>query len=117
MGFITNRFLVGVRERHKPHKLVEVKVYGEIDVRGDNIGFNIKARRSDKDYQEMFLTQDELDELLPAMINVREEQSTRLKIALDILADLTDAELLQFVTRLLSERAKSVESQAADTQP
>jgi len=53
----------------------------------------------------MFLTQDEVDELLPAIIEAG-EQSARLKIALSILAGLTDEELSQFMKRLPSERSQ-----------
>jgi hypothetical protein len=88
----------GVPERNRGHHPVEGKVssshwrdeWAELN----NVVFRIKVERSDWYYQVVYLTQDEVD-----------------KIALDMLANRTDAELLQFLTRLLSERAETTVSE------
>ena len=99
MGFITNQWLEGLPERNKGHFPVE----GEVSVRAsggewselNNVVSRIIVERSDGEFQAVYLTQDEVD-----------------KIALDMLANRTDAELLQFLTRLLSERAETTVSEA-----
>jgi hypothetical protein len=99
MGFITNDWLKGAPERNRGHFPVEGEVSGgpwcDAWAEQYNAVFRIKVERSDGDYQAVYLTQDEVD-----------------KIALDMLVNLTDAELLQFMTRLLSERAETTVSEA-----
>jgi hypothetical protein len=109
MGFVTTRWLKGDPERNRDHHPVEGEVsdgpWHDYWARLNNVVFRIKVKRSDGDYQVMYFNQGEVD-----------------KIALDMLAKRTDAELLQFLTRLLSERAKttvsgSAEAKAANIQP
>jgi hypothetical protein len=93
MGFITSQWLKGEPERNRSHFPVEGEVSSRPSVDDwselNKVVFQIKVERSDGDFQAVYLTQDEVD-----------------KIALDMLANHTDAGLLQFLTRLLSEREK-----------
>lgn len=124
MGFITKQWLEGESLRYRHYEPVKVKMSGESTPSINespfgrrngfaNVAFRIRATRIPQgyqesgDYQELFFAKDEIDDLLPAMIEVG-EQSARLKIALSILADLTDEELSQFMTRL-RELKQSVE--------
>jgi len=106
MGFITNQWLKGHVERDRSHFPVRCEISGKAsfgDWTSDNVVFDIQAQRPDGDVQLMYLTQDEVDELLPAMMEVG-NQSIRLKFAHEALAKLDDAELLRFLAILLSER-------------
>lgn len=105
MGFITNQWLKGEPERDRSYSPVEGKVSGHsLPWKNHDVVFDIRIERPDGARQIMHLTQGEIDKLLPSVMECG-EQSIRLEAALDILADLTDTELLQFLTRLLSKRA------------
>src|SRR5262249_118957 len=105
MGFITTRWLKGDPERNRRH----YPVIGEVSGRPlrtswsklKKVVFRVNVERPDGDYKSVYLTQDEVGELLPEMVKMG-KQSTRINVALAILTRLPDAELLQFLTRLLS---------------
>jgi hypothetical protein len=106
MGFITKQFLEGEAVRNRKYEPAKVKISGESHPSADdsefgmrngfvNVAFYIRAAThpsgwaENGDYQEMFLTKEEVDKLLPEMVEVG-EKSTRLKIALAVLSGLTD---------------------------
>jgi hypothetical protein len=117
MGFISTRWLKGDPERNRRHYPVKGEVSGRPSrtdwSKRNNVVFRINVERPDGDYKSVYLTQDEVGELLPEMVKVG-EQSTRINVALAILTRLPNAELLQFLTRLLSEREKGGERDDRD---
>ena len=112
MGFVTNQWLKDSLWNERSHRPVEGEVEGRPS-RNDwsqrnDVFFRITVNRPDEHYQTVYLTQDEVGELLSQMIKVA-EQPARNNVALAILKRLPDAELLQFIAKLLSEREKGGE--------
>jgi hypothetical protein len=117
MGYMTKQWLEGRPQRDRDYSPVEVDIYGSPS-RGDwsernDVFFRIEVFRDDGNYQVVFFTQDEVGKIFSKMVKVA-EQSTRINVALAILTRLPDAELLQFMTKLLSEREKGGERDDGD---
>lgn len=112
MGFITKSWLTGDMMAARDYSPMEVEVFGSTSgsdwSKANDVCFSIEVFRDNGKYRAVYLTQDEVGKILHEMIKVG-EPSTRTNVALAILKRLPDAELLQFLTRLLSEREKGGE--------
>ncbi len=112
MGFITNQWLKGYPERNRSFSPVDGAVTGSASddswSKARNVVLEIKVRRSGGNYQLVFLTQEEINKLLPIVMPAG-DQSVRIQVALSVLSGLSDAELLKAMGSLLAKRAKAGE--------
>lgn len=144
MGYITNQWLKGDAERRKGWRPIQVDMHSESRRDEEDSWYNehdvvveIKATRSEADYQVVLFTEQDLagilnrlvraasmetrdnifEELLEwadndqlAKLLVRHKSDRHLKgIAKNILSQLNDAEFLEFLSDFLAERAKKQE--------
>ncbi len=109
MGFMTNQWLKGTAERYRGYYPVEISMQAdEIDPSDDwtkrnEVSAKIVVRQPDGDYQEIFFTKEDLNELLTDLARAAGLRA-RKGIAFDTLLGLDDADLLKFLAELFSGR-------------
>lgn len=109
MGYITIQWLKGegVRQRNRSHEPIDVAIAGEITTnqwsKEHSIIAEISARRSSGDYQDLLLTQQEVDQVVTRLATLSTPEN-RLRIAASALSGLNDSELLGFLSDLLHRR-------------
>lgn len=111
MAFITNQWLLGdaIRgRRYSPHKVaIEVtEAYGEWSSTHQVVA-DLKLSKENRDYHSVSLTQNDLTSILPKLASVSDD-STKIKIAVNILMKLSDEAFNQLVVKTLSAREQLV---------
>lgn len=108
MGFITNQWLKGDPERSRKHSPIKISFeLGSIYdawCRRKEVNGAILAMREDGDYQSLYFTELELNQLMPTLARGA-DINTRQEIAFDTLLCLSDTDLLNFFADVLSRRA------------
>ena len=111
MGFITNQWLKGVRERVRDHWPVKVVITSSSpDDWGRDLGIVLQidaTKERSYDYQQLHLTKGEVEELVGITAKTCSIE-TQLRIAADALNGLNDAQLVAFLSHVFRTRtAKS----------
>lgn len=107
MGFITNQWLKGNPERNRAF----APVAGDITAAPSRDGWSkdrdvvvdITVRRPDGNFQQVLLTSQEVDSLMPTMIETGGAQ-VRLQMAVSTFAKLPDGELLDALSKIFTNR-------------
>lgn len=110
MGYITNQWLKRDSQRHGEHTPVKVKLtcesrselYAIPDERTGS--YSIRGTRADGNYQSIYFTKSELNEILPSFAHGA-DLGTLQDLALTTLLRLDGRKLLTFLGLLLSKRA------------
>ena len=107
MGYITNQWLKGVRQRRRGYGPVKVVVKGSLASddwdKEHQMVAEISARRPSGNYQSMLVTQEELNQLV-ARVAGGCTMEIRLKLAASALDQLDDQSFILFLSNLLRDR-------------
>jgi len=107
MGFITNQWLKGVRERVREHWPVEVIIISSPpDDWGRDRGIVLLIDATNErshDYQQLHLTKGEVEELVGITAKTCSIEM-QLRIAADVLNGLNDAQLVAFLSSVFRTR-------------
>lgn len=107
MAFITNQWLLGdaIRGRsYSPQKVtIEVSDVNSEWSRAHQVVVDLKLSKQNRDYHSVSLTQYDLVSMLPILIS-KSATSTKSKIAVDILMQLSDEAFNDLVVQTVSAR-------------
>jgi DNA-directed RNA polymerase alpha subunit len=111
MGFMSNQFLTGLAERNRKHTPSSVVVSADVPHDDWSVRHGIKMeiradRPRDFDYQELSLTQEEVD-LLARSLAANATPASQRTIILSAFHSLEAADLLDIMTDLLSRRRQA----------
>jgi hypothetical protein len=108
MGFITNQWLKGfLRNRtfHPVSGAVSAKAASDSWAKRNGVLLEIRLKKSDGSFQELYLTRDELNKILPTVVELGDVEP-RTEAAVASLNSLDDAELLEALKSVLSKRKR-----------
>ena len=110
MAYITNQWLKGTIERSRGHHPLEVsfeasQANGKWDAE-HMVVVDLCMTQNNGDYQSIYLTQNDLAYSLPFLVSLANE-TTKREIAIRVIRSLEDTPLLQLLSELFVERAKS----------
>ncbi len=110
MGFVSNQWLNrgwGLRNRgYRPVRVtIECEVTDDSWSRRNDVKVQITAGKSDGEFQTLFLSQAEADEVAATVVSCM-SQREREKLLNRFLQDLSDAKLLKTLARDLKNRVR-----------
>ncbi len=109
MALITNQWLKGEKNCYS---YSPIKVSTEVEETSDKwstenlVVARLYLSKENGNHQYIFLTQDDLANLLPSLVFLSDE-TTQIKTALNAIKKLSNIPLLEFMTEAFSTRAKS----------
>ena len=111
MAYITNQWLKGEIERNRGHHPLEVS-FETCPARGKwdaehMVVADLRMTQNNGDYQSIYLTQNDLAHSLSFLVSLASE-TTKREIAIKVIRNLEDTALLQLLSELFVERAKSL---------
>jgi hypothetical protein len=109
MAAITNQWLKGLPSKRRPHHPVRVRVLVDMDYRSlfsqRGVGAVLKAQKEDGYYQAMYLSAKDISDVLPTVASFAIEE-TRISLATDVLAEISNEQLCKFLEELFARRAR-----------
>lgn len=112
MGLIAKQWLQGSVERNRRHMPTGVTLKAaDMDkspwAEDNRVVAQIEARRRDGNYLSLYVTQEDLLHLVPTLSRAADVPTKR-KIAMDVLCEFNDAELLSLLAEILPSRSSNL---------